>query len=117
MNRTQKTGLGVVAATLLVGLQIGSVSSTEAGVPSPHQLMQIQKMVRANKIEELVGFLEKNPHLTAGPGPMSQHLRDLVAGVRAGHVFSFSPRAIEALRNAGGKAFERAGGKNRDSLY
>lgn len=104
----KRTTLGVAAATLVVASQIGSVAPTAEAAASPHQARQIQKMVEANQIDDLVAYIATNPSVTTGDGPLAQLLRDFMRAVQTGALFAFDAAATQGVGEAISLAAENA---------
>ena len=67
--------LGVAIAAMLLGLQIGSVSTAAV---SQSDLLAVESMVEAGQVSELLAFLTANPDLLLLAGTLGDALRAFV---------------------------------------
>ena len=67
--------LGVAIAAMLLGLQIGSVSTAAV---SQSDLLAVESMVEAGQVSELLAFLMANPDLLELAGTLGDALRAFV---------------------------------------
>lgn len=89
---TNNNLLAIVTVLILVGS-----SGSAQQEPSIQELLTIEKLIDDGDLRALYAYLEGNPNLTAGEGPLAVELRSFVDDAKRGRLTGFdAPSSTQA---------------------